>query len=401
MLLAKQPTMGNVRWEVMFKNRSRIVALPASAEKLHGERANVIVFEEFFAYPEELHNRTVKPMLAVQSNRSVANKALYVTSADFQFRWAYQRRAAIAAQARAKDPRYAFMSYKITDMPSPERGGFYSLDQLEDDRMNMPPEIYKQQYYNVWLTDAGTFYVLSVLMNKDLRRTEAVLKGDATKQYVMGIDVARSLRSAGDDSAIAIWEVGESDSLVNIQAYNNITIETLGNEVMRFMDMFPTTNRIVLDYGGGGVHLRDELYKKGIVEIEEFNPAVPGRRILQRFPNTPEEITHAHYQFRGGFETRKLSVPDVPDDGDEAKELVCKAVDDTLKQMANIEATPLASGFFKFDVPNGQKKDLAYAAMYGHWGCQLLKERKRQEDAAAKISDISDLLDPMAELGFF
>jgi hypothetical protein len=136
------------------------------------------------------------------------------------------------------------------------------------------------------------------------------------------------------------------------------------------------------------------------VEVDEFDPAIPGRRILQRFPNTPESITHAHYQFRGGFETRKIWLPEVPEDGDEEKERICNSIDEALHQMANIEARPLASGFFNFDVPGSQKKDSAYAAMYGYWGCQTLKEHKRQEDSAAQMSDIANLFDPLGAYYF-
>jgi hypothetical protein len=397
-LLKKEPTMGNVRWEMQFKNGSKVVALPASAEKLHGERANVIVFEEFFAYPEELHNRTVKPMLAVQSNRKYANKAIYITSADFQFRWAYKRRGDIQRAAESGDSRYAFMSYDINAMPPPEEGGFYSADQLEDDRRSMPPELFEQQYFNKWLSDAGTFYSLAMLANTELRQTQVELIGQPTNTYVMGIDVARSLRGNGDDSGIGIWRLGENDALVNLQGYNDITMESLGDEVLRYLDLFPTTSRIVLDFGGGGVSVRDHLYKHGVVDIDEPDPSVPGRRLIQKFPNTAEVITYAHYQFKGAAERKIIQLPVIPEDGHSDKERVIQNVETAIHQAANIEATPLASGHMKFEVPGKQKKDLAYAVVYGYWGCQQLKERQREEAVVIIPSDVADLFDPLASI---
>lgn len=398
-LLSKPPTMSNVRWEMVFKNGSKMIALPASAEKLHGERANIVMFEEFFAYPEELHNKTVKPMLAVQSNRQVANKAIYITSADFQFRWAYKRRCEIQQQAIAGNPKYKFLSLTIDDMPPREEGGFYSLDQLEDDRNSMPPDIFQQQYHNKWLSDSGTFYVLSVLMNPDIHVGAVELQGDGRSAYAMGIDVARSLRGNGDDSSISVWKVGDTnDALVNQQTYNNTTVEQLGMEVLNKLAAFPGTQRIALDYGGGGVYLRDFLYGHGIVEVDELDFSIPGKRILQQFPNNPETITFAHYQFKGGFNTKSIILPQAPDDGDQAKELVWAEIDGTLHQLANIEAKKLPSGNLKFDVASSQKKDSAYAAMYGYWACQQLKGAIQQEDAALIKSDIADLFDPLSAL---
>lgn len=397
-LLSKTPTMGNVKWEMNFRNGSRIVALPASAEKLHGERANIVMFEEFFAYPEELHNKTVKPMLAVQSNRKVANKAVYITSADFKFRWAYKRRCEIQQQALANNPKYRFLSLTIDDMPPPEEGGFYSLDQLEDDRNSMPPDVFQQQYYNKWLSDSGTFYVLSVLMNPEIHRGQVELQGRSQDRYVLGIDVARSLRGDGDDCSISVWKEGTNDALVSLKKYNNQTTEQFGLEVLNHLDAFPSTRRIVLDYGGGGVYLRDYLYRNGVVEINDPDPSIPGRRILQQYPNNPENITYSHYQFKGGFDTKSIILPAVPDDGDPAKELIWASIDEALHQLANIESKPLPSGYMRFDVPSSQKKDSAYAAMYGYWGCQQLKDRVRRDEAAVITSGVADFFDPISAL---
>lgn len=377
--LVKVPTENTESAVMTFTNGSSITALPASGPRIHGYRAHILVLTEFFEYDADLYRRTILPMAAVTLDGQ-RNRVVYETTAGYQFHFSYQEREKVRREALAGNADYGFLSFTAEQLLAE---GFPLDQKILGLTRDTDEAAYRQAYQNAWLSDAGSFYVLSVMMRRELRTAEVRQYGTEA-ECVVSLDTARSLRGQGDDSAMAVVETGRIPKLVYAWAVNNITAEDLAREVAHVVARFPGTVLLVMDYRGGGDAVRDRLYKDhGIVERDE--PDVMGRRLIVPFPNTPEAINSAHHALRTAFDAGTLALPVRPDNPDDL--LVFERIELGLRQLADLQTRRLESGWMRFTPPSGRKRDVAYAILYAYWGAQLLQ---RERLRAAPPVDLGD-----------
>src|SRR3989304_1437016 len=172
--LAKPPTENTERSEILYRNGSRSVALPASGPKIHGERADDLVITETFEYPKELYVRTVKPMLMggeVLGGRTVT----WETSAGIKGSFAYQIRDHVLRAIEAGDPDYCFISVDFEQLRAENFISEKTAREVEADR-EFDEAIWKQQYMNGWPSLTGAFYEWGLLSRLELKRAEIKLK---------------------------------------------------------------------------------------------------------------------------------------------------------------------------------------------------------------------------------
>jgi hypothetical protein len=409
--LAKDVTENNERSEIRFKNGSSAVALPASGSKIHGERGTDLQLTEFFDYPEDLYTRTVKPMLAIMGSTG-PNSIIWESTAGYEYQFAFKELQHVLAEIE-KNPQgpYYFVSFDVDSLRNetgysrdvstgewlPQKGWPFDWAIVESDR-EIDPEIYKQQYKCIWLKVMGTFYEMAVLGQENLKRGIIRRQGVAGKQYVAGYDYARSLKGRGDDTGLAIWEIDMTGSvppaLVMAKKWNDLTANVAARELSRYLQAFGVS-RLVMDYKGGGVLIADELKRLGYTETDDPR----GRAIIQPFPNHPSTINEGHHVLRSAFEAGLVFMPARPEDDDTDLAESYEAVKLALAQFGNLTTTPLPSGFIKFDSP--QRKDLAYAVMYGYYGVHQLIHPPKVEtpDPGSPIVQ-SDLGRVMADPGY-
>lgn len=410
--LSKDITENNEKSEIVLRNGSSSVALPASGTKIHGERGTDLILTEFFDYPKELYLRTVKPMLAVRSRGT--NRVIWETTAGFEFQFAYEIRQHVLAEVAKGNSDYHFLAFDIEDLKGfagfnyneatgewdEQQGWPFDWGIVESDRA-LDEDIWKQQYMNIWLRVTGSFYQFTVLKQEDLKRG-LILRGRRDgKMYAAGLDTARSLRGNGDDSTFAVWEMdaraATPPAIVFTKRWNDVTADALARDVARYLKNFDVS-MLVMDYRGGGVAVFDKLRSEyGFVEV---NSNEPGRRIIMEFPSTAAIINEGHQALRSAFESKSVLTPARPEEDDDDLKEAYDTIDLGLKQLADLHTEPLPSGYYKFSAPPGRRKDIGYSVMYGYYAArQLMSPPQPEKKPRSLVSLIPSRLSQVLIMG--
>lgn len=374
--LTKEPTEGSDEAVITFRNGSRIIALPASGTKVHGKRGQVLLLTEFFEYPESLYAMTVLPFLA-KREQGRDNKLIHETSAGFEFQFSHRVYKEFVQEVAKANPDYALLPIPLEVLLKEK----WDIDmRIVNATRRIDEDTYHQQYNFRWLSDSGSFYILSLMKDEKLQTGEVTLKARPDREYVISLDTARSRRGKGDDSAIGVIEIGEKPEVVYLWSENNITADDLAKEVERRIQWFDGEHggqviALVIDTKGGGEYVMDPLARKGIISVDA-EPNVMGRRLIVEFPNTPAAINQGHQGLRQAFESATIQMPAKPESEDPNVLLAAQEIDHALKQLADLETKILASGWRTFDAPGDRKKDKGYVLMYAHWGVQRILEER-------------------------
>lgn len=145
--------------------------------------------------------------------------------------------------------------------------------QILQKKKTMSPIAFAQNYESKWVgsVDGALININKLLKLRTL--TKSKIKGENDKEYVLGVDVARSAENSNNRSSVVVCEIkrGNSGKIVSINIVNIIDISNSLNftsqavEVKRIKKAFHAKMTIV-DSNGLGIGLVDELMK------ESFDP---------------------------------------------------------------------------------------------------------------------------------
>lgn len=389
------------RTEVVYRNGSVSVALPASGTKIHGERGSDLVVTEAFDYEKHLLTRTTENML-IGARRWIGmpKSIIYETTAWTQTCYAYEKRMEIIERMLAGDTSACFISITSDDLW--DYGYLEPQDKRRIDRLRLIDEDgYLQQHQNRWLTTAGTFYNLVVLTNPDLKPDDLDVEFLAKPGYlhVAGLDVAWSERQDAADSAFAIWRIPLTESgrpdlhqlpeLVYVEVWHAPGTERQTKAVGQLLRQFDIS-LLVIDAQGAGVDVFLGLKKMGYAEV---GSGEEGRKILFKYVHTSPIINEDHNSFKAAAINKAVRFASPPDDPSRRD---MTAVTDLIalawRQAADLKTEETATGWLHFEAPSGKKRDIFMAILYGWHAVRMKTEapEKRRRDLGIGIVGLGE-----------
>lgn len=382
----KPPSRTPLRCELLFRHGSSIVALPlGDGNKIRGERAQTLVVDEALVVPPDIIDTVLMPMLNVGSNPwakqdITKNSILLATTAYYQFNHVYERyRLFLEATnpfSEKYDPNYCLSVINVLDVPKE----WLDVNIVKSQRYTMTRTKWLMENMSMFPSDSEGYYSAAVVEKCKRRDLKIELEGDPDAQYVMGIDPARH----GANFAVAIVKIGEPCEYVYAKTLHRRPGQEQEDLIRKLCRKFNIV-WIVMDRGGGGLHLKDLLAQpKKFYDVErdrwiEDPPIidvndddlkfVEGRRMLNVKQCQDKDNTEMNEYLKAAFENERLVIPAFDDYNSSAAEEVRFEIEETINELLDIKATPLNSGFYRFETSSRNKKKDRYSAlllaMYG------------------------------------
>lgn len=407
-----EPRMGNDSCKYSVCGSS-ITALPlGNGDKIRGERGHVILADEFDSIDPEIFDTVIRGFGATQSDPwqkakeafvnadeeeergdvSTGNKIILAGTAGYTngtFYRHYKHYTGIIANKLSGDAEnfkdvlgeeakkydvdfrdYCIIKYKWTDLPK----GMMDAKLIEGAKATMPRHIFDMEYNAVFGDDSLGFFKA-----KDIREAtssgdggfEVKTRGTPSKQYVMGVDPARTT----DRFSVSIVEAGKPSKVVYHWTCQNQKFSFAAAKIRQLMRDFNVVG-INMDSGGGGYAIEEllnvnktpdgiEIMKEGepvIVKIDEpRNPSLNEDKIarilnLQNF--TSQWLEDSNSLLQKNIEDRSLMFPKTyVESGHASLEDVVHEISELKKELLSIGVTYTRTGKKSFDLKPGDPKD--------------------------------------------
>jgi hypothetical protein len=408
-----EPRMGNDSCKYSVCG-STITALPlGNGDKIRGERGHVILADEFDSIDPEIFDTVIRGFGATQAdpwqkskdtfvNReeeeirdsvSQGNKIILAGTAGYTngtFYRHYKHYNAIIAnklrgdaeafqdilgeQARKYDVDfrdYCIIRYKWTDLPD----GMMDRKLIEGAKATMPRQIFDMEYNAQFGDDSLGFFKAKDVREATSSRDggfEVRTKGIVGKQYVMGVDPARTT----DRFSINIVEAGNPSKVVYHWTCQNQKFSYAAGKIRQLMRDFNVVG-INMDAGGGGYAVEELLnvtetpegtqIRKDeepiVVRIDQDrNPSIDEDkclRILNLQNFTSAWIEESNTMLQKNIEDRSLMFPKTyVESGAASLEDVVFEVAELKKELLSIGVTYTKTGKKSFDLkPGDDRKD--------------------------------------------
>jgi hypothetical protein len=315
--------------------------------------------------------------LATESDfvEQVSNKVIMTSSAYYSFNHMYDRIQVYEQKVREGDKRYASHNISFKNMSE----GFLDMGNIEEARATNTEDQFAMEYGAEWVSDSAGIFKASLIEKCRQNANHTVkLSGDSGKEYVLGIDPARTR----DAFALCLLELGKPNKVVAAWEYFKVDFPTMASYVMEICDKFNVTG-INMDSGGGGLAVKDLLAERArfgnqcILDADDDETEfMDGRRILHMINFSPRSISEMNYGSLNLMEKDWLTFPrgpqyftSVPANQLDDHEKVHSTVESMINQLLSIEVTESKAGVAHFDLPEGghgkRKKDLYTAFILG------------------------------------
>jgi len=290
-------------WQI---NGGSIVAIPLNGEKIRGFRANILVLDEFLLLPEEIIKNVLMPFLVAPQNmkermeiREFEDKLISEGLMQEKDRMVFENTSKMIALSSAS---YTFENlYKTYNewcekINSPERGeATYFVSQLSYEAL--PEEMIDKtiieeaqaggsshsgflREYCAQFTDGSDSYFNAKKMEECTLKTgespHTLMKGDAKKKYILGIDPNMSDSPNADYFAMAVMELDEEKGQ-GILVHTYAGLGNLKNHVNYLYYILTNFNIVfmVLDNAGADTFLsacnQSTLFKNNRLEIKTLD----------------------------------------------------------------------------------------------------------------------------------
>ena len=255
-----------------------------------------------------------------------------------------------------------YKEYGIMELPwrfVPE--GMLDRDMIASAAMTMSKMLFDMEYNCTFANTSRGFFKYEDIQNATAHGDNSfiVRSCDKSKQYVMGIDPART----SDAFAISILELGQPRRYVYCWAAIDKSFSITVRKILELLSKFNIV-RIGMDDGGGGLSVRDMLNDPGIldgelpvVDYDLTNKSKEGRYILQMVNFQTKWIEDANFMLQkniedcdilfpsrilGGQSYRGVNIPILEDIHDDIEE--CK------RELSQISVTQTITGRRHFDI---------------------------------------------------
>ena len=418
----------NDQYTAIFKNKSKIIAIPLGKGTREGEGASgfhgSLVIDEFWRIPEETFDAILFPFLGVSRNpiermrllqqkkstSSVDNSLLAASTAYYQFNHLYKRWTEQLKKIKASKNykvlipgkaitggNKAAVNFTWKDLPK----GFLDDEVIKDAQDE--PESFAMMYNNEFKSDTVGPYKRSLLENlRFIKPYDVLLRGRPGREYVVGVDVA----SSQDKFAIVVIEIG-SDHHRIVYAFNRgkMTVQDMNLKIRQILYRFNTLF-LVIDAGGGGIALRDLLaeelitIEKNVITepiVETDSEIIEGRHILTLKSSDNFWLDHTNSSLLGSLQQGVILLPSAEIQYSKTienrqKEIIAKNIDTLIDQFCAIRIKSTAGGAARWDTQNPNRlKDLYSATLFAYWKLHEYIRGKKEDERQQKRKRRSDL----------
>lgn len=266
---------GSMKSYIKLKNGTEIIALPmGDGQRIRGERADILVCDEFFNMAKSMYQSHILPFLQGHKDKDGIRKLILLTSAEYQDSFAYtvltkRFLPKIIAEDLmvVADPsykrKYCVIDLNIDDVLA--SGYSYDMDVLEQQLAGASSEERQQAMYNRWIGISGQFFPGNLFEKMLSNEVNIEHEAEVGYDYCLSIDVA--FQQNGDFAVIHTWKMlpdRKKMALVNSYWQKGLTSDELASKIHRYNNKFKPA-WIVMDKGGGGLSVRDSLMKTTLV----------------------------------------------------------------------------------------------------------------------------------------
>lgn len=275
---------GSIEARMKFKNGTVLKALPmGDGGRIRGERADILHCDEFFKMERQMFEKHILPFLlkpiikasAAHPNRppQTESKLFMTTSAEYEDCYAYHflvntmlKKMVQEDALVEKDPsyrrKYCVLDWKFDDLMA--LGYELEPDIIELQTGNASREEKDRALNNKWVGISGQFFPANLA---DRLATPSVVvehEAAADCEYSLTVDVATA--KDGDNFVIDVFKFLPNKKMALVNTYMNVG---LSNDDMAYMvhhyNKLFHPEWIVIDKGGGGLFLQQNLSKRKLI----------------------------------------------------------------------------------------------------------------------------------------
>ncbi len=297
---------GSMEAVIRLKNGTVFKALPmGNGERLRGERADILICDEFFLMERELFQTHILPFLLGHQEVGQIKKLIMSTSAEWEDSFAYSvlvkriipnviREDGLYAANPDYHRTYALLSWDVDDIRA--EGYHVSEDVLNLLLEGASEEERQQALYNKWKGMSGQFFPANLVSKMSSPAVSIEYGRDGEHEYGFSVDIARM--KDGDNFVVNVLkflpELGNKMYFVNSYWNKGLSAAEMAWKIFEFDKRFDPS-WIIMDPGGGGIFVRDELMKttleftdgtKKTIQPQDFivewneNRSIPGKKKL-------------------------------------------------------------------------------------------------------------------------
>lgn len=374
----KAPSKGNIECSWLLKNNSVIKALPiGDGTKVRGQRFWKIFIDEFAQVDKTVIDLAIIPMLATRKDptsppepNEKGNQIILASTATWQFNWAYERFMEYKAEVAKGNDKYSVHEFDCDDL-----GDFMDKNAIEYSKKHSPRVVFLMEYKNYWPKDSSGWFPASLVQSIKSGTCIMEEKGNKNDVYVMGIDPARE----SDFFVIMIVKISQNgNKVVKIESHHKPDFPRMNRRIRQLLRDFNVA-RIAIDYGGGGLAVRDMLAEE-FLNLDEYTgehnveePILPidekqfpdrvGKRILDVVYFSPKEIHQMNVDLKADMEHKRILIPKEPVFGDDEVFNHYQEFKKLEEELISIITTVRPSGIIHFDTPSKSAIKDRYTAM--------------------------------------
>jgi len=185
------------RAEVMLTNGSRIICLPNNPDRFRGFTATDVYLDEAAHFQnDEPVLRVVRPMISTSHGR------LTIISTPSGKRGLFYKEYMTAVNRKRNDNETTAFDF-LPSTISP----LITTEFLLKERMNLTDLEYKQEYLGEFIEETDTYLPMELIQQCVDKKLQLIDEGEAEKNYVMGIDLAKQR----DETVVIILERNEEN----------------------------------------------------------------------------------------------------------------------------------------------------------------------------------------------
>lgn len=263
-------TSGTEQSKIVQHNGTRHTALPmGDGSGLRGQRAHVLILDEFFNYEKEMYAKHVLPFLQGYKKPGELSKVIIMTSAEHQDTFAYSvltdtfiKNVRLEDELVAKDPTYK-RKYCIIDvrLEDAEREGYtvnWSVVNASLEGANQ--EEREQVLKNKWISSAGAFMPPNILDRAKTEEITVEYEAEPGYDYGLAVDVATQLKGDYFVTHVIKFLGDQAFGLVNSYWDRGLSEDAMAWIIHKFNQRF-NPSWVVMDPGGGGFGVQNALAK--------------------------------------------------------------------------------------------------------------------------------------------
>lgn len=237
------------RTQILFKNGSRIIALPNSENLLRGYTAHMVIADEanFFANDEDIFFSVLMPML------STTDGTLIVSSTPWNKDSVFYR--------FYNDP--AFRKHVVT-WEDAVKEGLIKPEFIEQIRALLPAERFQREYESKFVEDVNAWLTQSLIVSCiDSELTPYEFFDQPRGDFYIGVDFGKH-----QDYSVVVVVERLPNSVLRLVHVHRFPLETEYASVIGYIkslqDRWQTINAIYADVTGVGDYIVEDMHNAGI-----------------------------------------------------------------------------------------------------------------------------------------